>query len=107
MRVDEKPLIWLGSSRKDLLAMPRAVQREFGFALHLAQIGTKHPGAKVLRGSVGRRAGSRRELRDQYLLACLYRALFPSRLCPSLLQEEISKRHRNDEAGYGVDPQTA
>jgi len=50
MRVDEKPLIWLGSSRKDLLAMPRAVRREFGFALHLAQIGTKHPGAKVLRG---------------------------------------------------------
>jgi len=30
--------------------MPRAVQREFGFALHLAQIGAKHPGAKVLRG---------------------------------------------------------
>jgi len=26
------------------------VQREFGFALHLAQIGTKHPSAKVLRG---------------------------------------------------------
>jgi phage-related protein len=50
MRVDEKPLIWLGSSRKDLVAMPRAVQREFGFALHLAQIGMKHPGAKVMRG---------------------------------------------------------
>jgi phage-related protein len=50
MRVAEKPLIWLGSSRKDLLAMPRAVRREFGFALHLAQIGTKHPSAKVLRG---------------------------------------------------------
>jgi len=30
--------------------MPRAVQREFGFALHLAQIGAKHPSAKVLRG---------------------------------------------------------
>lgn len=30
--------------------MPRAVQREFGFALHLAQIGSRHSGAKVLRG---------------------------------------------------------
>lgn len=30
--------------------MPRAVQREFGFALHLAQIGSKHPAAKVMRG---------------------------------------------------------
>jgi phage-related protein len=47
---DEKPLFWIGSSRKDLLAMPKAVQREFGFALHLAQIGTRHPSAKALRG---------------------------------------------------------
>lgn len=30
--------------------MPRAVQREFGFALHLAQIGTRHPSAKALKG---------------------------------------------------------
>jgi phage-related protein len=50
MTNDEKPLFWIGSSRKDLLAMPKAVQREFGFALHLAQIGTRHPGAKILRG---------------------------------------------------------
>lgn len=50
MTNDEKPLIWIGSSRKDLQAMPRAVQREFGFALHLAQIGSRHPGTKVLRG---------------------------------------------------------
>ncbi len=47
---DEKPLIWIGSSRKDLRAMPRAVQREFGFALHLAQTGSRHANAKVLRG---------------------------------------------------------
>ena len=47
---DEKPLIWLGGSRKDLAAMPTAVQREFGFALHLVQIGGRHAGAKVLRG---------------------------------------------------------
>jgi len=30
--------------------MPRAVRRQFGFALHLAQIGSRHPDAKVLRG---------------------------------------------------------
>jgi phage-related protein len=50
MTNDEKPLIWIGSSRKDLLAMPKVVQREFGFALHLAQIGSRHICAKVLRG---------------------------------------------------------
>jgi phage-related protein len=50
MNADAKPLFWIGSARKDLLAMPKAVQQEFGFALHLAQIGTRHPGAKVLKG---------------------------------------------------------
>ena len=50
MSNDEKPLIWIGGSRKDLAAMPRRVQREFGYALHLAQIGSRHAGAKVLRG---------------------------------------------------------
>ena len=50
MNLDEKPLFWIGSARKDLLAMPKVVQREFGFALHLAQIGTRHPSAKVLKG---------------------------------------------------------
>lgn len=50
MNADEKPLFWMGSARKDLLAMPKAVQREFGFALHLAQIGTRHPSAKILKG---------------------------------------------------------
>lgn len=50
MTLDEKPLVWMGSSRKDLCAMPKAVQQTFGFALHLAQIGGRHPDAKVLRG---------------------------------------------------------
>ncbi len=50
MSKDKKPLIWIGGSLKDLAAMPRTVQREFGFALHLAQIGGRHVGAKVLRG---------------------------------------------------------
>jgi phage-related protein len=50
MSNDEKPLIWIGGSRKDLAAMPKAVQREFGYALHLAQIGGRHAGVKVLSG---------------------------------------------------------
>lgn len=33
---DEKPLIWIGSSRKDLQALPKEVQRFFGFALDFA-----------------------------------------------------------------------
>ena len=48
-----KPLEWVGSSRKDMKAMPENVQDVFGFALYLAQLGEKHPDAKPLKGFSG------------------------------------------------------
>ena len=45
-----KPLVWIAGSKKDLLAMPDAVQDVFGYALHLAQTGSKHEQAKSLKG---------------------------------------------------------
>ena len=45
-----KPLVWLGSSKKDLLTLPDEVIDEFGYALHLAQTGKMHSNAKPLRG---------------------------------------------------------
>ncbi|MDZ7853027.1 MAG: type II toxin-antitoxin system RelE/ParE family toxin [Halomonas sp.] len=45
-----KPVHWVASSKEDLLAMPEDVKDVFGFALHLAQAGTKHPQAKPLKG---------------------------------------------------------
>lgn len=45
-----KPLEWIGSTKKDLIAMPAAVVDVFGYALYLAQIGTKHEQAKPLKG---------------------------------------------------------
>jgi phage-related protein len=45
-----KPLLWVGSTKKDLLALPAEVIDTFGYALHLAQIGKKHEQAKPLRG---------------------------------------------------------
>lgn len=45
-----KRLIWVGSSKKDLQAMPGEVQDTFGYALHLAQTGGKHMKAKPLKG---------------------------------------------------------
>ena len=48
-----KPLQWVGSAKKDLLAMPDDVQDVFGFALHLAQTGKKHDQAKPLKGFGG------------------------------------------------------
>jgi phage-related protein len=53
-RVDDirppKPLVWMGSSRKDLRKLPSTVIHVFGYALYLAQIGGRHPDTRVLRG---------------------------------------------------------
>ena len=45
-----RPVVWIGSSKKDLLALPREVTRVFGHALHLAQVGARHGSAKPLHG---------------------------------------------------------
>lgn len=45
-----RSLRWIGSSKKDLLAMPGEVQQIFGFTLYHAQIGMLHPDAKPLKG---------------------------------------------------------
>jgi phage-related protein len=45
-----KPLEWVGSSKKDLLAMPDPVIDVVGYALHLAQQGLKHNQVKALKG---------------------------------------------------------
>ena len=48
-----KPIIWVGSSHDDLLALPREVQNDIGYALWIAQTGGKHDQAKPLRGFAG------------------------------------------------------
>lgn len=53
MPAKEKPLEWIGSSYKDLMALPPEVRRFFGFALSLAQVGDRHDAAKVLKGFGG------------------------------------------------------
>lgn len=49
----DKPLEWIASSYKDLLALPDDVRRFFCFAFSLAQAGDQHDSAKVLRGFGG------------------------------------------------------
>jgi len=50
MRQTPRALRWIGSSKKDLLAMPNLVQQTFGFAFYQAQIGLLHANAKPLKG---------------------------------------------------------
>ena len=46
----DRPLEWIASRHKDLMALPAGVRRFFGYALSLAQAGDQHDSAKVLQG---------------------------------------------------------
>ena len=46
----EKPLHWIGSSKKDLLAFPAEVVDDFGYALGVVQQGGIPPSAKPWKG---------------------------------------------------------
>jgi phage-related protein len=48
-----RPVIWVGSSRKDLREFPDSVQDRIGYALYAAQRGGKHRDAKPLTGFGG------------------------------------------------------
>jgi phage-related protein len=45
-----KPVVWVGSSRKDLRNFPDPVQNQVGYAIYIAQRGGKHRDTKVLTG---------------------------------------------------------
>jgi phage-related protein len=49
----ERPLVWIASSYKDLMALPIDMRRRFGYALSLAQMGDQDDAAKVLKGFGG------------------------------------------------------
>lgn len=53
MGVDEKPIVWVRSSKEDLKAFPKEVRSQIGYALAVAQEGGKHPDAKPLKGFGG------------------------------------------------------
>ena len=51
--LQEKPLHWVGSAKKDYQSFPSDVQDDMGYALGLAQLGGKHPHAKPWKGEGG------------------------------------------------------
>ena len=48
-----RPLEFIGSSRKDLIAFPEKARQDVGHALFLAQKGERAPSTKILRGFGG------------------------------------------------------
>ncbi len=53
MATQEKPLVWIGGCKKDLMRLPAGVRKFFGHALDFAQRGDQHGAAKVLKGFGG------------------------------------------------------
>lgn len=71
-----KPLVWIGSSLKDLREFPDEVKDEMGFALFEAQCGLKPVAAKPLKGFGG--AGVLEVVSDYQ--SDTYRAVYTVRL---------------------------
>jgi phage-related protein len=71
-----KPLVWIGSSLKDLREFPDEVKDEMGFALYEAQCGLKPTAAKPLKGFGG--AGVLEVVSDYQ--SDTYRAVYTVRL---------------------------
>ena len=75
-----KHVLWVGSSKKDLMAMPDEVKSAFGFALYLAQQGKKHQNAKPLKGFSG--AGVLEVIEDN--LGDTFRAVYTVKIVESI-----------------------
>ena len=75
MSDNEKSLAWVASSRRDIRALPKIVQRTFGIALFAAQKGEMPPIAKPLKGFGG--AGVLELIEDDR--AGTYRAVYTVR----------------------------
>ena len=50
LAADEKPLHWVGSSKRDFLSFPAAIKEDMGNALGIAQFGGTAPTAKPWKG---------------------------------------------------------
>ena len=53
MASEEKQIFWIGSSKKDLMALPVSVRKFFGHVLDFAQRGDQHSAVKPLKGFGG------------------------------------------------------
>jgi len=99
-----KRLEWIGSSKKDLKALPEEVIDVFGYALYLAQAGEKHEQAKPLRGfRVGGRSRSHRGLARRYLSRGLHSSACSPGVCVARISKEVEVWNRDTQTGYGFD----
>lgn len=97
-----KPLVWVASTKKELMALPVAIRSFFGHALDLAQRGDRHDSAKVLHGFGC--AGVLEIVEDD--AGGTYRAVYTVKFEEAVFvlhcfQKEEQERYRDAEAGNG------
>lgn len=75
-----KTLNWISSAKDDLREFPEPVKDLMGYALYLAQTGSKHPSAKPLKGFTG--AGVLEIVEDH--MGDTYRAVYTVRFADAV-----------------------
>lgn len=76
MESGSKPVIWVGSSRRDLKAFPQKVRADIGQALYAAQLGDTDPAAKPLKGFGGTKIMEIVDRHDTNTYRAVYTAQF-------------------------------
>ncbi|MDE2259888.1 MAG: type II toxin-antitoxin system RelE/ParE family toxin [Betaproteobacteria bacterium] len=117
----EKPLHWVGSARKDLLAFPGEAVGDFGYALGVVQLGGIPPSAKPWkgegpgvfeivedhRGDTYRVAYMVRFVKAVYVLHCFQKkspsGIRTARNDVDLVRERLKRAQTDYEVRYGKD----
>ncbi len=99
----EKPLLWIGSAKKDLLAFPGEAVDDFGYALGVVQMGGMPPSAKPWKGEGPGVFEIVEDHRGDTYRVALHGAVCESGLCAALLPEEIAVRHTHGQERCGFD----
>ena len=87
-----KPVIWLGTSRRDLKAFPQKVRGDIGHALYAAQMGETDPAAKPLKGFGGANVMEIVDRHDTNTYRAVYTTQFAEVLYVLHAFQKISKR---------------
>ena len=92
-----KPVVWMGSSRKDIREFPERVQDHIGYALYVAQHGGRHQDVKTLTGFGG--AGVLEIVADHraiHSVPCTRSAMVMRYMCctPSRKNQRLDARRR-------------
>ena len=117
----DKPLHWIGSAKKDLLAFPGEAMDDFGYALGVVQLGGTPPSAKPWkgegpgvfeivedhRGDTYRVAYTVRFAKAVYVLHCFQKkspsGIRTARNDVDLIHERLKTAQADYEARYGKD----